>query len=104
MPHYLDICTISKDTSHDIQNMQYITVYSAGGTWLELIHSPLGVSKAAGDSSLTRLALSSAMSSSVYTLLSSQMDNILSTDFITLESPTLLQDRRRQKRSSLTLH
>lgn len=45
-----------------------------------------------GDSSLTKLLLSSVMSVPEYTPLSSQMDSILSTDLITLGSPSKLEE------------
>lgn len=46
-----------------------------------------------GDSSLIRAFLRSAMRVPEYTPLSSQMDSILSADFITFESPSQLQRR-----------
>lgn len=46
-----------------------------------------------GESSLSKIPLSSVMSGPEYTLLSSQMDSILSTDRTTLASPSCLSDR-----------
>lgn len=54
-----------------------------------LLFCSTGVS--GGDSSLTKLPLSSEMSVPEYTPLSSQMESILSTDLITLGSPSKLE-------------
>lgn len=55
-----------------------------------LLFCSTGVS--GGDSSLTKLLLSSVMSVPEYTPLSSQMESILSTDLVTFGSPSKLEE------------